>query len=270
MDGLTTGERADGEAKRTRTANEPGRVRINGRRPIRFGAAARAMQKLLADPDDTAQVFTIIEALSGNSGDRSLRKFRRTPVGAAVLAERRNLLAALKDRERLRALPENSLGRAYLAFLESENITAEGLVGASETGSMRRAQKLDVGPDMELFGDRMRDMHDLWHTVTGYKGDLIGEAAMLAFSFAQTWNPGVGFIVSIALLRMARFRAVSAQRVVVEAFARGIRAKWLPAADWEALLPMPLEEVRRRLRVGKPPAYTPIRSSMLKQGVAEL
>jgi ubiquinone biosynthesis protein Coq4 len=47
-------------------------------------------------------------------------------------------------------------------------------------------------------------------------------------------------------------------RLIGEALWRGFRAGSFVAADWEALLEMPLEEVRRRLRVYGPPTYTPL------------
>ncbi len=213
------------------------------------------MRALVRDPDDTAQVFTIVEALSGRSGERALRRFERTAVGQQVLAERRVLLETLADRERLGAMPEGSLGRAYLAFLDSENITAAGLVGASQTGRLARSPDADL----RLLGDRMRDMHDLWHTVTGYKGDILGETSLLAFSFAQTWSAGIGLIVAVALLKSRRLPEV--RGMIVDGFRRGRRAEWLPAADWEALLELPLEAVRRRLRIGRPRPYVPVRTS---------
>ena len=53
-----------------------------------------------------------------------------------------------------------------------------------------------------LFADRLRDMHDLCHVVAGYRGDLIGEASVLALSFAQTRNPGVGLMALAGFLKI--------------------------------------------------------------------
>jgi ubiquinone biosynthesis protein COQ4 len=111
----------------------------------------------------------------------------------------------------------------------------------------------------------MRDTHDLWHVVTGYKGDLIGEASLLAFSFAQTWNPGIGFIVGVALLRG---REPSVRRLIWQGFTRGARAEWLPAIEWEKLLALPLSTVRRTLNTGSPPVYQTVRSSEYLGGMA--
>jgi ubiquinone biosynthesis protein COQ4 len=62
-------------------------------------------------------------------------------------------------------------------------------------------------------------------------------------------------------MAVLRGRAVRMRRLIANGLARGLRAEWLPEQDWEALLPLPLDEVRRRLRVGPPPSYEPYRSS---------
>lgn len=86
-------------------------------------------------------------------------------------------------------MPAGSLGREYLHFLERENITAQGLVQASD---VEPGASWQDDAHLVYLRDRLRDTHDLWHVVTGYHGDLVGEGALLAFSFAQTWNPGSG------------------------------------------------------------------------------
>jgi ubiquinone biosynthesis protein COQ4 len=225
-------------------------------RPLDFSAAFAALRELMKNPDDTKQAFRIAQALSGNSGERLYRRFLKTAVGRSVVAERRVLLDRLKDREALQALPEGSLGRAYLDFLRSQQITAEGLVDASQKGYREVS---DLEPNRQLLSDRLRDMHDLWHTVTGYKGDLIGEAALLALTFVQTRNPGVGLIALMALLRSGPLPG--ARRAILEGVARGVRSAWLVSADWERMLAEPLSDVREELRLGAPPKYQPIYTS---------
>jgi ubiquinone biosynthesis protein COQ4 len=222
---------------------------------IRPRDALRAIRKLLANPEDTAQVFAIIEALSGRNGERSLARFERTEQGRSLLRERPDLIQVLRDKETLRKFPDGTLGREYVRFLESEGISADGLLQASIDGRKKDASTLP--PDLEFFRSRMRDTHDLWHVVTGYKGDLLGEASLLAFSFAQTRNPGVGFIVAVALLRG---KEPAVRRLIFQGFLRGARAAWLPVTNWEELLALPLEEVRARLNVDAPPRYVPFRA----------
>ena len=230
---------------------------------IRIRDALRALQALLRDPDDTAQVFRIVDALSGRNGERTLARLRKSETGKELLAEHPDLLPKLTDRAALSALADGTLGREYLRFLDSEGITAQGLLQASVEG--RREMKPDVDPDLYFLRDRMRDTHDLWHTVTGYKGDLIGEASLLAFSFAQTWNPGIGLIVLTALVQG---RDPAIRKLIAGGFSRGLRAAWLPSVKWENLLDRPLEEVRRRLNVGAPVAYEPLRTAAFKAPMA--
>jgi ubiquinone biosynthesis protein COQ4 len=226
------------------------------RRRIRPLDAWQAIRALLRDPDDTRQVFKIVDALSGKAGEQIFRRFRATASGTRVLAEQRNLLDTLCQRDALAALPPGSLGRSYLDFVIREQITGHGLVAASLEA---RQQVEELGEDYRRTMERLRDMHDLWHVVSGYGRDLIGEASLLAFTFAQTRNPGVGFIVAVAYLRIGD--VPGARRLLREAFRRGRRAAWLPGEDWEALLALPLDEVRLRLRVGGPPRYEAVRST---------
>ena len=111
----------------------------------------------------------------------------------------------------------------------------------------------------------MRDTHDVWHAATGYQGDVAGELALLAFTLAQNWHPGVALILVAARLKG---REAGIGTLIREGYRRGRAAAYLPAQDWEAHLPRPLSEVRESLRLGRPPVYTPLRTADLRaQGV---
>jgi ubiquinone biosynthesis protein COQ4 len=210
--------------------------------------ALRAIRALLRNPDDTARVFEVIDALSGRAGARLFDRFQRSARGARLLRERPTLLDALAARERLLTLPPGSLGRAYAEFMTREEISADGLVAASESA---RGMASSLPEERLWFGARLRDMHDLWHVVTGYGRDVAGEAANLAFTYAQTRNRGVGAIVVAAAIVGPKAR-LRWQRYLLAAWRRGRRAAALPMASWEELLPLPLEEVRARLRIQAP------------------
>ena len=229
-------------------------IRPAGRSPIRMRAAWKALRRLIADPDRTDQVFVIIDALSGRSGERQFVKFARTAVGRRILAEDRDLLATLSDRTVLHAMPQGSLGHAYANFMSREALSADGLAEASSYGGRV------IGDDDQrtLFGVRLRDSHDLWHVATGYGRDLVGEASLLAFTFAQTRNPGIGVIVAMAYLKAGDLPG--ARPLIREAYRRGRKSAWLPAVDWEALFALPMDAVREKLNLGAAPAYSEVRS----------
>ena len=133
---------------------------------------------------------------------------------------------------------------------------AEGIAEASELGG-RRPENLPE--DMRYLGDRLRDAHDLWHVVTGYGPDLVGEGALLAFTFAQTKNPG---ILAVVLLGLAKFDSAG-RADILAGYRAGQRADWLPAVEWEAWLARPLSEVRNELKVTQA-HYQPVTSAELR------
>jgi ubiquinone biosynthesis protein COQ4 len=88
----------------------------------------------VADPDDLPQVFTIIESLSGNTLHRIWKRLVKSENGRRILGERPDIVARLEDRAALARLPEGSLGRAYLAFVEREKISPAGIREAGMKG----------------------------------------------------------------------------------------------------------------------------------------
>jgi len=229
--------------------------------------ALRAARILAADPDDLPQVFTIIEALSGTTLERNTRRLRAHPTGAQLLAKKPDIVERLVDREALARLPEGSLGRAYLAFVEREKITADGLREANEKGFSGR---VSLPPPLDWVNARLRDTHDLWHAATGYSGDVLGETALLAFMFAQLWNPAVALIIAVGFIKTWTVPGggAAARRTILDGFRRGLKAKWLPAVAWEELLELPLSEVRDRLSLEEPAQYREVRSYELKAAQA--
>jgi ubiquinone biosynthesis protein COQ4 len=220
--------------------------------------AAKAIGALLENPDDLPQVFTVLESFSGTALWRLRRKFAQSPEGARLLREKPDIVPILADRDRLRAMPEGSLGRAYLAFVESEGISPEGIRDASEKGMTLRGGEEDYA----YVHQRMRDTHDLWHAAVGYRGDVLGESALLAFALAQNWNSGVALIVLAAILKGF---SMGSTAVIADGYRRGRAAAFLPALDWESLLALPVSEVRARLDLGEPPVYEPVRTTQLRE-----
>jgi len=211
--------------------------------------ALRALRALFRNPQDTRQIFIIFRALRGRSGIRVFARFAATAAGQAVLAEKRDLLPRLEDRAALAALPDGSVGRAYLAFMEEEQLSAQGLVMISS-----QAEPEILPPEMERFRNRMRDAHDLTHILTGYGRDPLGELCLLAFMNRHSRQLGQLLIVLSSLKRVPR----AGRAAIWQAWRQGKAARWFPGLDFEALLPRPLDEVRRELNVMPPSRYRAI------------
>lgn len=229
---------------------------ISETHPFRPVAAVVALHRLLRDPNDTEQAFRIVRALDGAHADKLFARFAASEGGARLLRDRPSILAALEDRESLAAMPEGSFGRAYLELCDREGITPGGLVEASQ---IEGRDELD--PDFLYMSDRLRDTHDLWHVLTGYRTDLLGENAVLAFISAQTGSPGVTFLAAAGYLKSFSYGgalAEPARALVRQAWIRGRAAAWLPEVRFEELLSRPLDEVRAMLGLARVPSYEPV------------
>lgn len=225
--------------------------------PIRPIAAARALINLFKDPQDTKQVALLTAALRGRSGRIQFNKFKASPVGATILAERRRLGDTLDDHAYLATLPENSLGRCYLAFMAQENLSAKGLKAATEEATNLQ----NASEDVKIFADRTRDLHDLYHVLTGYGRDEIGEICVLAFSYPQQRLRSYAVIASFGALNFARRLSkfgISPRfpiAAVAQAYRNGKRAAWLPGQDIETLLRENIDIIRQRLNIKTPDKY---------------
>jgi ubiquinone biosynthesis protein COQ4 len=214
--------------------------------PIEWGRAFRALVGLARDTSRTDHVFTIISSLSGETLERTYQAFKRTEHGKRLLRERPDLMALLSDRALLESMPEDSLGRAYMRFMDASRISAAGLVDAQAAGvDPYRAAQLD--PRRRYVADRLRDMHDLWHVLTDYGSDDTGEIANLWFSVGQFGNPGMAFIAFFGLLGGLPHRRWAAY--CRSAYLRGRKAKKLLSEPLEEMLALPLDEARRRLGI---------------------
>ncbi len=223
----------------------------------RLAEARTAMEALGANPDDTAQAIRAIGAMAGNSPERCFRRFAHSEGGARILREKRELYDILSDIDRLGAMPEGSLGHAIWTFYTVEEISAQGLKGASEAAA--GADGYFAGDDdRSRFARRLRELHDVFHVLSGYGRDMRGEIACLAFTYSQTKNTGIGY-VALRVLRNAGWNSEMG-KLVRQGYRRGRRAKWLIDQDWETLLEQPLEELRERLGVGPAPPYEQDRS----------
>ena len=153
------------------------------------------------------------------------------------------------------------LGRAYYDFMAAENLSAEGLVKASTI-----PQSTD---DIIWFRERNREMHDLLHIVSGYGRDPLGEACLVAFSYAQTGQLGFAVIALFAGRRIAQARpGQPIWRAIFEGYRRGRRAGWLIGADWEGLLSRPVEAVREQFAVRPARYYPKIIAELRESGAA--
>jgi ubiquinone biosynthesis protein COQ4 len=233
-------------------------------------AAHGAIRRLLADKEDTRAVFDIMRALSGRSVPDGYARFVDSPQGGRMAMEARELQPVLDDHEALRQLPPGTVGRAYVEFVSGRRISAGGLAEESRAGANT---EIDAAHPYAWYARRLRDVHDLWHVLTGYRTDALGEVCVVAFSFAQTRSLGFALIAVAGALKLRReMPGQPVLRAVWQAWRQGRRAAWLPLVDYQALLAEPLEAARARLSIPQPGWYLaipPATGTLGEAGVAQ-
>ena len=118
-------------------------------------------RELLKDKEDPSHVFRIFEALPHKSFMPRVRNLVLSEQGERLRREEPYLPPILDDHEALRELPQGSVAHAYCDFMESEGLSAAGLVAEADKLGRRR-----YGDLVEWFGFRSRDTHDLMHVLT--------------------------------------------------------------------------------------------------------
>ncbi len=229
--------------------------RVTYARPkLEWGHALRSLQRLLNDKEDTGQVFEIMRALNGTSTAKGYQRLLGTAEGGRIAYARQEFAAKLMDDAWLDSLPKGSVGAAYRDFIRAENLSAEGLAEISrQTYSGEEEQH-----PYAWFGRRTRDVHDIWHILSGYHRDGLGEACLVAFSYAQTGGLGWALIALGAASRARKGKDHPYVKAIWQGYKRGRAARWLLGEDYERLMAEPLEAARRRLKITPATIYDSI------------
>ena len=227
-----------------------------------------ALRKLLHDGNDTVQVFRIMRALNAGNGALNYHRLLDTPGGGRIAFRRTEMAQLLSDPDYVASFRSGTVGAAYRDFLNRTGYSAMGLAEVSQADNVPH----DAEHPYAWFGRRERDVHDIWHVLTGYQADEpLGEACLVAFSYAQT--KGLGW-AAIALGASLKAKRVTGRwtfaRAVIEGYRNGKRAAWLSGEDYEQLLHEPLETARRRLNIPEPVRYLHAQKRLAEQGLTGL
>jgi ubiquinone biosynthesis protein COQ4 len=217
---------------------------------IQWRAVSAELRRLRENPEDIDAGARLFIALGGMDDTRMVERMRSSENGRRLLAERSDLLRALSDRERLRALPDGTLGREYLRFAEREQIFPAGIEEV-----MTRVQGAAADADVAYVRTRERSLHDLLHVLTGYGRDPAGEIALLAFTAAQDGNRAIDWLSLLGCWKALVRGRIEILRLRRHGRRRGRQAPWMVEQPWEALLERPIDDVRRQLGLWPVPQY---------------
>ena len=240
--------------------------RVSGMKPLK---AWRHFRKLVEDKEDTAQVFHITEALKGRKFHRQAWAYIISADGQRHLAQENDIPAMLDDHAEWGDCGPDTVAAHYVAFMRREGLSAAGLVAESEKFKPREQRLADL---TEWYFDRVRDTHDLFHILSGYSRDPLGEASLLGFTYEQNYNRGILFIAYAAAHQIKKVSGTRAPifGAIAEGRRLGRAAAKLVHMDVEAVMHMDIGEARAMLGVGKPETYFECLRILQAEGNAEV
>ena len=215
--------------------------------------AVKNFRLLMKDKEDTSLVFKIYESLPSNDFLPRVKELALSERGEFLRSSEPSLPEILDDHAELRKTPKGSLAYAYCDFMETEGLSAAGLVAEAE--KLGRPKYNDL---VQWFAERSRDTHDLFHVLTGYGRDALGEQCVLLFTHGQSPAHGhllIGYAGALNIKVQVKGSKAPVMGAVNQAKRTGKGAPRLIEQPIRELLKQPIESVRAALNIPEPSVY---------------
>lgn len=225
---------------------------------IRYLKAIRLLREFREAPAQDKPLDKLFEAerlFNEPVLESTFAKFEQSPVAGKVFAADRELIDIQSDREYLRSLPEGSLGREFLAFMDENLDFYAGYQYDMYKNAW--ADAIDT-EEKKRFMSRLFACHDFVHLTVGWSRMILGEAHAAAFHSTSYQNDSNSFkfLVSVGHLKVLN---TTKDLKTFWMFVKSIReakklSKKIPfiaTIDWESMMAMPLEDVKKKIGVSE-------------------
>jgi ubiquinone biosynthesis protein COQ4 len=198
---------------------------------------AQAVVRVMADSTKTHEIHRVEEITGRPRYRRLLAEMAASDEGRRILELRPELSSDHVDYDALRALPETTLGGAYVRHLDRNHITADYQAAAT--------RHVD-DPDMAYLMRRFRQTHDVWHALLGLGITGHEEVIIHWFSYGQLQLPVSAMIMLFGSMKHILFerRWGALRHSMGEAYRAGRDAKPLLGVVWEDRWAEPIADVR--------------------------
>ena len=176
-------------------------------------------------------------------------------TGRRILRDRPRITSQTVPMTKLRALPESSVGRAYVSWLDREGVSPD---------TRSSVQYID-NEECAYVMQRYRESHDFYHALTGLPVFVEGEVALKAFEFANTLLPmtGLSLFATTRMTPLERTRFWSTY--FPWAVSNGLGSKDIINVYWEEELERDVENLRNELGIKRPPDLRDTRKALRGQ-----
>jgi ubiquinone biosynthesis protein COQ4 len=195
--------------------------------------------RISRNPNATENVFRVVDQLMAlglmqQEHQKLVTDFADTDVFSA-----RKMLADW-DLEELRQKPEGTLAHNYARHMLDNKLNPDFY------------DKVEINTDSSYVVMKMRQTHDLWHTLTGFDTSVPGELGLQAFMMAQIHSPLSPLLIGGQLVVNSIKNPVLTHEImdqVVRGWLMGKQSKPIFGLDWESHWSTPLPELRQAYNI---------------------
>ena len=179
-----------------------------------------------------------------------------SPSGRRILRNRPRITSKTVSVSHLRSLPKNSVGHAYVGWLDRERVTPD----------TRDPVKYIDDEECGYVMQRYRESHDFIHALTDLPIFVEGEVALKAFEFANTLLPMTGLSM-FAIMRMKSAERSRFWHIYLPwALTNGLKSKEIINVYWEEELEKDVDDLRFELGIERPPNLRETRKTVREKG----
>jgi ubiquinone biosynthesis protein Coq4 len=207
--------------------------------PLRTTKALYSLAMLVRDPNRLNQVFEMADALGTPEAMNPIIE-RLKKSDARIVKAFREKHRIKVDLNVLRRLPEGTLGRVFAEHMIAANLDPSAI------------PTLEDGDDVMFFRAHLYETHDVWHAVTGFGTDLVGELGLQAFYLAQIPSPLPSLLLAVGFLRSGIYDSeltLSFMDALIRGWRMGRSSIPFFGLRWDEMWSLPLSEVRRRVGI---------------------
>lgn len=218
------------------------------------------------DKEDTSEVFRFFEHLPWVGVVDHVREFLATENGRRIFETEPFLPDLLDDHDALRRYPKGTLAHDYCDYMETEGLSAAGLVAEYDEF---RGDGGRIDDQIEWYNDRLRDTHDLLHLLSTIGRDTLGEACLGAFVFQQRPSHGhlvLGYAGCAVIAAHIKSKA-PVMRAVDGCRKAGKNCKPIAEQSIRDLLGMTIDEARSHLNIKIPFHYHECQRVWREEGI---
>lgn len=197
----------------------------------RIRLSLHALKILSNDPANPYYGPLVNACMDSETYAKMARAWREAPEGRRLLDERPTLQGRDLDLDALARMPEGTLGHEFMRYFRDNGIAP--FITA-----------FPIANDVDYLSKRYRETHDLFHVITGYHTDVLGEMELQAFVFGNLGVRQAVLILAFSIplqVKQSGFKGFGAYLERLHAaYRRGRRSRELLSVRYETLWEQPV------------------------------